>query len=785
MPNKFDKDATRKILADDANPTNLKKQDITAAKDILTAQDPDRLTAEQELTLKQIADQISLAQSTIADTPAGKTKGKKSRQQLSPGDLIQGKYEIIKLIGAGGMGQVYQARHQTLGNMVAIKVINTNFINDDDEEAVARFEREARATAKIEHPNAVRVFDFGAEEELCYLIMEYLEGESLRRRLSIRKRLSLTETLTFVEQVCSVLDVMHRKGIVHRDLKPDNIFFQIQEDLEVVKVLDFGIAKMNSNTLADGKLTSTGALLGTPYYMSPEQCQGIELDGRSDLYSFAIIVYEVLCGTLPFVAENTLSMLFKHVRETPTPLKEIMPDIPAAVSDVIMYALAKNPKRRFQTAKEFAQCLRDAIEGKAVALEATSTAPLPSGESDADNIDSSYPDSDLPDVATRQHQAASTHPVGRPAGIKAVNQDIKANNKSSVAEESVVTLMHKADANVAEVRTNSQEVVTKPTELVARPRSNYIIKIGLSVIIIGTIVFLLWPSTATINVGFHSPTTPLPTAIATSATSMPKGLENFVLIPGGTFTMGTDDKTCELPECKIRLDGEPADNKIGEDERPSHKATVADYYISKYELTNKEYAEFVKATNYQAPPNWTKGKYTLGTDNLPVTNVSWEDAKAYCQWRTQRDGIAFRLPTEAEWEHAARGDEAKGEADRLFPWGSHWDNNQTYARKPETLVTSPTAIDKQPNSGDDSSPFGVFAMGGNVSEWTDSDFQLYPNSKYLPIKDDLKCKIARGGGFNSVVKNVRVTTRIWYLPNTKLADLGFRLATNALLKTSK
>lgn len=770
MPNKFDKDATRKILADDANPTNLKKQDITAAKDILTAQEPDRLTSEQELTLRQIADQISLAQSTIADTPAGKTKGKKSRQQLSPGDLIQGKYEIIKLIGAGGMGQVYQARHQTLGNMVAIKVINTNFINDDDEEAVARFEREARATAKIEHPNAVRVFDFGAEEELCYLIMEYLEGESLRRRLAIRKRLSLTETLTFVEQVCSVLDVMHRKGIVHRDLKPDNIFFQIQEDLEVVKVLDFGIAKMNSNTLADGKLTSTGALLGTPYYMSPEQCQGIELDGRSDLYSFAIIVYEVLCGTLPFVAENTLSMLFKHVRETPTPLKEVMPDIPAAVSDVIMYALAKNPKRRFQTAKEFAQRLRDAIDGKTVALEATSTAPLPSGESDANNIDSSYPDPDLPDVATRQHQAASTHPVGRPAGIKAVNQDIKANNKSSVAEESVVTLIHKAD-------TQGTEVVTKPIEPVARPNSSFVkIALPVALVIIAGVTALLWQHNA--PNGLNSTPTPLPTAAATSATSMPKELENFVLIPGGTFTMGTDDKTCELPECKKDLDDKKIDNSIAEYERPASKRTLSAYYISKYELTNKEYEQFIKATGHKAPATWVNGKAILGEENLPVTNVSWQDATDYCKWltkQTKQEGVEFRLPTEAEWEHAARGDEAK-DAKRLFPWGNTWEASLAVARRPISTTSKPIAIDRAPNNTDDQSTFGVFALAGNVAEWTSSDFQSYPDSKFKPTENDLRCKVIRGGGFSSPVKDIRTTSRAWDIQSFTAPQLGFRLA---------
>ena len=367
-PDKQEKEKapTQKIENIEELPTGRLASDQAHKVKAPTVFNQNKATNEQDKTLTDIAGQISLAESAILQEVEEVKKGRKRKEILESGKVFQSKYKVIKMIGFGGMGQVYVANHIALGSKVAIKVLNTTFIGDDEEEATDRFKREAKATAAIDHPNAVKVFDFGVEDNTCYLVMEYLNGESLRKRLTRLSRFSIPEALNLIQQVCSVLEVMHRKGIVHRDLKPDNIFFHNQEDREVVKVLDFGIAKVSGSTLSEGKLTSTGALLGTPHYMSPEQCQGMRLDGRSDLYSFGVIVYELLCGALPFEAENTLSMLFKHVRDNPINIKQVMPELPQSIADVVMKLLEKQPKNRYQTAKEFAQVFSETVQSNPI-----------------------------------------------------------------------------------------------------------------------------------------------------------------------------------------------------------------------------------------------------------------------------------------------------------------------------------------------------------------------------------------------------------------------------------
>ncbi len=224
------------------------------------------------------------------------------------GTLLQEKYRIEKLLGAGGMGRVYQALNVDLDKRVAIKVMSKAL--SDNAESVERFRVEARAMARIDHANAVKVLDFTAREDLCFLVMEHLTGESLRDRLNRGKRLPVDAAAAIAEQVCRVLEFMHAEGVTHRDLKPDNIFLHKTSDgMETVKVLDFGLAKLHSTeSRAGANLTQSGMMMGTPNYMSPEQCRGAVVDNRTDLYSLGIVLYEMLSGKVPFDGDSASSI---------------------------------------------------------------------------------------------------------------------------------------------------------------------------------------------------------------------------------------------------------------------------------------------------------------------------------------------------------------------------------------------------------------------------------------------------------------------------------------------
>jgi eukaryotic-like serine/threonine-protein kinase len=265
------------------------------------------------------------------------------------GALLDDKYRIEKKIGQGGMGTVYRATHVHMDSSVSVKVLHPHLSSDAT--ALQRFRREARAAAQIRHPNAVAVTDFGVTRDtgLAYLVMEFLEGVELRDRIK-SSPLGYDGILDIVRQICAAVRAAHSKGIIHRDLKPENIWLLEDEDgVERVKVLDFGIAKLRAGS-GDGTLTQEGTIVGTPYYMSPEQCAGEELDARSDIYSLGIIIYEMLAGDVPFRAATPMGIVVKHLMESPRRLDELRPGIPVGVQEVVMRALAKKKEDRQESA---------------------------------------------------------------------------------------------------------------------------------------------------------------------------------------------------------------------------------------------------------------------------------------------------------------------------------------------------------------------------------------------------------------------------------------------------
>src|SRR5215831_1010126 len=309
---------------------------------------------------------VELASPLAPTTPA--SGGVQSPATVSPlsatcaltGRTLDQKYYLESKLGVGGMGTVYRAGRLLIGDRVAVKVLHPDQMADP--QAVERFRREAQTAACLKHPNVVTVYDFGVSREgLNYQVMELAEGESLRSLVERHGRPSETVAAEIIRQVCAALDEAHRQGIVHRDIKPENILVQIIPGGLQVKLLDFGIAALRD--VNAGRLTRTGAVVGTPHYMSPEQCLGEELDGRSDIYSLGIVLFEMLTGVVPFDSPTTTAIVIKHVNDPPPRPRILNPKISPAVESVVLRALQKRRGARPQTAGEMARELIAAAGG--------------------------------------------------------------------------------------------------------------------------------------------------------------------------------------------------------------------------------------------------------------------------------------------------------------------------------------------------------------------------------------------------------------------------------------
>lgn len=271
------------------------------------------------------------------------------------GHVIDGKYELVAKLGEGGMSVVYRARRAHIGDDVAVKILLGKFVKDDA--ALARFRREARAAAMLRHPNVITIHDFGETDDddaPAYIVMEFVRGTPLRELLKTETHFSVERAVRLMRGICAGVSAAHRQGVVHRDLKPENILVVAPDDdfeFESVRVVDFGLAKL----LADaGGAGPAGTVVGTPYYMSPEQGMGEPLDTRSDVYSLGAMFYELLSGTRPFDAETVSGVINRHLYEPPPPLPASL-GIPRRISSAIMQALSKDPDDRPQTAGDLAR----------------------------------------------------------------------------------------------------------------------------------------------------------------------------------------------------------------------------------------------------------------------------------------------------------------------------------------------------------------------------------------------------------------------------------------------
>ncbi|MFN8390301.1 MAG: protein kinase [Bdellovibrionota bacterium] len=280
------------------------------------------------------------------------------------GTIFGGKYTVKEKVGAGGMGGVYRAEHQLMNRVVALKVLRSNFATDST--LLKRFHHEAKAASQISHPNAVTLFDYGVENDVPYLVMEFIDGRTLKSLIAAESPLPIPRVKEILRQICAALYEAHKIGLVHRDIKPDNFMIRKNDRGEdVVKVLDFGVSKSIGLTdfNTDSQLTQEGTIIGTPQYIAPEQCQGKELDTRCDIYSLGAVVYEMLSGEAPFRAPTVLELLVKVLHHDAEPLRKLRPDLnfPPEIDRVVMKCLSKKPEERFSTVTELYEAFAAAV----------------------------------------------------------------------------------------------------------------------------------------------------------------------------------------------------------------------------------------------------------------------------------------------------------------------------------------------------------------------------------------------------------------------------------------
>ncbi len=618
------------------------------------------------------------------------------------------RYHILEQIGEGGMAVVYKAYDVRLEREVAIKIIRKEaFPPESLDRIFKRFEREAKALARLAHPNIVKVYDFGEYEGSPYLVMEFQPGGTLKAILG--KPLAWTEVSQLIIPIARGIGYAHQKGILHRDVKPSNIL--ITENNEPM-LTDFGIAKILD--LSDGQtLTGTGLGVGTPEYMAPEQGLGKEVDARADIYSLGVVLYELVTGRKPYTADTPMAVIIKHISD-PLPLPSaVFPNLQSVEENLLIKVLAKDPVNRYQSMAELV-----------VAMEKVSD--LDGWRNTKENI--------------------STAAAGQVKPDKTIDEikPVIANTPDTRSTEREQTPNQKPDIPPGASYGDK-----------AKPGQRFKwwqIAFGGSILVILFLLFRPVISPTNLIKGTLLPifavgedaTTKIPEAtpileIGSTQISPRDGMV-MVYVPEGEFIMGAEYGNS--------------------DERPVHTVYLDAYWIDQMEVTNTMYHQCVAAGSCTGGDSFGSD---FDGDLQPVVGVDWNQAMNYCNWAGRE------LPTEAQWEKAARGDDG-----RTYPWGQGVDINRANyifnIRKTVNVGSYP----------DGASPYGVLDMAGNVWEWVADWYgeNYYGNS---PINNPTgpfygEYRVLRGGSWYNDARVIRSTIRLENLPTNTYYGFGFRCA---------
>jgi serine/threonine-protein kinase len=823
--------------------------------------------------------------------------------------ILDGRYHLERRLGQGGMGIVYKARHIFLKTQHAIKIILPDLVGNDPN-LVTRFRQEALAAAAIRHQNIIAVTDFGVVRgTMPFLVMEFVQGQSLQEVLAEEGAMGPARAFEMMQPICAGIAAAHRQGIVHRDLKPLNVMIQAGMPIaEGTKILDFGLAKIKSGELLGSFIAAqTTGLMGSPFYMAPEQWSDEPPDTRADIYSIGVMLYQMLAGDVPFKAQAIPAIMKKHLTEEVPTFSSRGVSIPPQIEAVVRHALEKEPEFRTPSADEFLRELREAMEAASALLKTTgdaqvdpfktiSTPPPPQPTQrpsyvrhTAELVAAAISSSSLHDEAEklrlareelqreeenkrlaaeeaarqrmveeqereaeRQKQLkAQQEKEKREAEQRAVEEQRKEEERQQqlrLAEEEKRKAEEERKKEEERLREEAQqarlqeareearreeaarqekarleeqqsreeqarrdeerrreeeqkrveELVAQRTKAIeeklaassptvidpeathvrppvppARPlgattmtensyptliaqrtvstaKKNLLPYAIAAVIVIlllggGIGAWIFWPRTTPAPAGPNKPPPDKPNEPPPNRVTF---APEFIDIPGGTFHMGRNGATVA--------------------ELPVHSVTVKPFVMQKTEVTNYEYEEFVKATGHEAPSHWVNNKPIQGEELLPVTFVSYHDAVAFADWRAKRDGVQWRLPTEEEWEYAARG----GDQDNIYPWGNNWLDENTITKS--SGATTPKQVGSAAN---DKTRWGALDMMGNVYEWTSTKATYYPGSTKQVEGEQKNWYVVRGASFGTAQdpKPISATRRDWFNENTKVGVLGFRL----------
>ncbi|HEV7645674.1 MAG TPA: SUMF1/EgtB/PvdO family nonheme iron enzyme [Pyrinomonadaceae bacterium] len=724
--------------------------------------------------------------------------GEATTHTLVGDPLLEGKYQLESRLGQGGMGVVYKARHTYLKTSHAIKVILPDLVGNDPQ-LITRFRQEALAAAAIRHHNVVNVTDYGVVEgKIPFLVMEFVQGESLHDLLVREKRLAPELAVELMSAICMGVGAAHRHGIVHRDLKPLNVMIQADRPMaEAVKILDFGLAKIKSGELLGSFIQAqTTGLMGSPYYMAPEQWADEEPDASSDIYSLGVMLFQMLAGDVPYKGGSIPAIMKKHLDENPPAFADLGVSVPPGVEAAVMHSLEKQRDKRTQSVEALVQELREGIL-QSTQNQINAAATIPGGLLPVSSLHvlTKPPQSQvyLNNTSVGESQTDGSLML---EGIQSGNHHIRVTKDGFNDWENSVFCDGKPQKVMAELAPKFYNPAFNPAETMKVPQptipmgmiedetvvSSKHLPVGFQqplensftqekkgfpvLLIIGGLgAFLLlgvfgigiyWVffssggltgnTNQPANRNVVPPANTANTAANKQNTPPTASKAEMVLISGGSFKMGRNDGRLE--------------------EQPAHDVEVKSFWMDKTEVTNGEYAEFVQETKYREPEHWVNGKPLGGQETMPVIFVSLEDAKAFAAWRSKRDGVEYRLPTEEEWEYAARN----GSQADLFPWGVKWEEGKAIIDQP-----APKPVGSESGG---KNKWGVEDLIGNVWEWTSSVPAAYPGSKLETKKNDVPRVMIRGGAYLSKANGADAITaarRVDFEAGKRDKLLGFRL----------